>query len=77
MVLCAGMSTVLAFFIAARLYPGKRTVIPSKRVTDDQFVVMIEQSDAAFDPRQVGELLQRHGVVRVEEQVRSSEELSR
>ena len=69
MVLCAGLSTVLAFFIAARLYPGKKTPLPDAAVTDDRFVIVIEENDAAFDPALVGDLLARHGVVRVEERV--------
>ena len=72
MVLCAGLSTVLAFFIAARLFPGKKTALPDAGVTDDRFVIVIEQNDAAFDPILVGKLLQRHGVVRVEERVEAS-----
>ena len=72
MVLCAGLSTVLAFFIAARLFPGKKSALPDAGVTDDRFVIVIEQNDAAFDPVLVGELLQSHGVVRVEERVEPS-----
>ena len=69
MVLFAGLSTVLAFLIAARLYPGKKTPLPDAAVTDDRFVIVIEQNDASFDPVRVGELLSRHGVVKVEERV--------
>ena len=69
MVLCAGLSTVLAFLIAARLFPGKKSILPDAGVTDDRFVIVIEQNDAAFDPVLVEELLQRFGVVRVEERV--------
>lgn len=72
MVLCAGLSTVLAFFITSRLFPGKKTSLPDAGVTDDRFVIVIEENDAAFDPVLVGELLQRHGVVRVEERVEFS-----
>ncbi len=72
MVLFAAVSTVLAFFIAARLYPGKESALLDARVTDDRFVIVIEQNDAAFDAERVGELLERFGVVRVEERVASS-----
>ena len=72
MVLFAGVSTVVAFLIASRLFPGKDTMLPDARVTDDQFVIVIEENDAAFDPVRVGELLARFGVVRVEERVESS-----
>lgn len=72
MVLFASVSTVLAFLIASRLFPGKDTMLPDARVTDDQFVIVIEENDATFDPVLVGELLKRFGVVRVEERVGSS-----
>jgi len=73
MVLCAGLSTVLAFLIAARLYPGKKAPQFDAAVSDDQFIIAIEQNDAAFDPKLVAELLSQHGVVRVEERVGASQ----
>ena len=67
MVLFAGVSIVIAFFIASRLWPGKRPDLPDLRVTDDRFVLVLEQTDAAFDPREVGRLFRRHGATAVEE----------
>jgi hypothetical protein len=72
MVLFAGVSTVIAFFIVSRLYPGRRaaTVIPG--VTTDRFALVIEETDAAFEPVQVRRLLEQHGAVEVIERAEES-----
>lgn len=57
MVLLAGISTVLVFFGVARLYPGKRTKLVSPAVTDKDFVMVIDEEDATFDPEFVRNLL--------------------
>ena len=67
MVLCAGVSIVIAFLFASRLWPGKQAMPADPRVTDHRFVLAIEQADAVFDPVKVHELLKRFHVVRVEE----------
>ena len=67
MVLFAGVSTVIGFVIASRLWPGKKAELPDLRVTDDRFVLVLEQTDAAFDPHKVARLFRRHGAVAVEE----------
>ena len=67
MVLFAGVSTVFAFFFVCRLRPGKKAAIVDPAVTDDCFVLVIEETDAAFDPSKVAKLLARYNVVRVEE----------
>lgn len=69
MVLSAGISTVVAFCIAARLWPGKRPVTPDLRATDDRFVLVIEETDSAFDVDRVGELLSRFHAFDIEERV--------
>jgi len=57
MVLSAGVSTVIAFFLAARLWPGKQPITPDPRATDDRFVLVIEETDSTFDAGQVSALL--------------------
>lgn len=71
MVLFAGVSTVFAFFLVARLFPGRMPTAPDPRVTDDHFVIVIEQSDAAFDPDAVRLLLEEFHVRKVEERTES------
>ena len=49
MVLLAGFGTVFAFLGVSRLFPGKRANPPTDRVTNDQFVLVIEPTDATLD----------------------------
>lgn len=67
MVLFAGLSTVFAFFLVSRLYPGKRAVITDKGTTDDRFALVLEECDAAFDPNEVRSLLESYGAIEVTE----------
>jgi len=75
MVLCAGVSTVIAFFIAARLFPGKRPALPVPRVTDDRFAVVLEETDATFDKREVTRLFEEFNVLHLEERAESVQEV--
>lgn len=74
MVLCAGVSVVIALLFVSRLWPGKKAVLADPAVTDYRFVLVIEEADAGFDPVKVHHLLKRFHVVRVEERVESEEE---
>lgn len=67
MVLCGAFGTVLAFFYIARLRPGKRVQLIRPRVTDDRFALVIEQSDATFDVKQMSSLLEQHHAEQIEE----------
>lgn len=67
MVLFAGVSTVLALFITSRLWPGKKAKIPYPGVTDNRFALLIEESDATFDPDAVQRLCEQYNAVHVEE----------
>lgn len=67
MVLFAGLSTVLAFFGVSRLWPGRRAALLDRRVTNDRFALVLEESDAAFDVDEIGRFLREHHALRVEE----------
>lgn len=67
MVLFAGVSTVVAFLFVARLRPWRKTAIVHPRVTDDRFVLLVEQHDASFDVARVRRLFEHHHAVEVEE----------
>ncbi len=67
MVLFAGLSTVAAFLVGRRLLPGRKARVPFVGVTDDRFALIIEESDASFDLARVRHLLERHGVIHMEE----------
>lgn len=68
-VLVAGLSTVAALFAVSRLWPGKTARPIHPRATDDRFVVVIEETDAAFDPAEVGALLTDCGGFEIEERL--------
>ncbi len=69
MVLSAGLTTVFAFLVLARLRPGKRPAVLFPRVTDDRFVLVLEESNAQFDLDRVRTLLQKFGAVAIEERL--------
>lgn len=67
MVLTAGIGTVLALFIASRLWPGKKAEMPFPGVTDDRFALILEEKDATFDPEAVRRLCEKYNAVHTEE----------
>ncbi len=68
-VLLAAFGSVFALFAVSRLFPGNQPRIIDPRVTDDRFVLVIDESDAAFDPTAVSRMLREFHVVSVEERV--------
>lgn len=63
MVLFAGLATVAALFIRARLRPLKREKILLPRVTDDRFALALETQGSHFDERAARALCARWGAV--------------
>jgi len=68
-VLFAGLGTVAAFLLRSRLYPGRPAVLPLPRLTDDRFVVVLEERGATFDAGATQRLLTALGADRIEEQI--------
>jgi hypothetical protein len=66
-VLFAGFGSVFALFAVSRLFPGKKSRMIDARVTDDRFVLLIAQSDAAFDVSTATAYLQSYDVVEIRE----------
>jgi mono/diheme cytochrome c family protein len=66
LVLCAGFGVVFAFLGVSRLYPGKRAAIAGARVSNDQFVLVIEASGEATNAEAVFALFRTHGAVAVD-----------
>ncbi len=75
MVLCAGVSTVIALLIASRLWPGKKPSIPVAGVTDNRFAVLLEETDARFDKEQVTRMFEDFNVLYTEERAESEVEV--
>jgi hypothetical protein len=69
MVLFAGISTVIAFFLVGNLFPWRKPRLVHPSVTNDRFALVLEETDAAFDPQRVEEMLRRFHAVEVEERV--------
>ena len=69
MVLSAGVSTLVAFLLVSRLRPGREAAVPHARVTDNRFVLALEEADAAFDAAGVRRLFAKFNVVAVEERL--------
>lgn len=68
-VLLAGFGSVFALFWVCRLFPGKQPRIVDPRATDDRFVLVIDQADAAFDAETVAQFLQAFHPVETQEQL--------
>jgi hypothetical protein len=66
-VLLGGLGTVGAFFLRARLYPGKRALLPAAGVTDDRFALVVRRPDGDPDVRRAWRLLEQCGAVEVSE----------
>ncbi len=71
MVLLAGFGSVFALFAVCRLFPGKRVPYIYERVTDDRFVLVIEQTDSAFDLSATERLLREFHATATEERTAS------
>ena len=69
MVLCAGVSTVIAFFIASRLWPGRKTTLLYPEITNDKFAIVLEETDSTFDPCLIKRLCEELNAVHVEERL--------
>ncbi len=75
MVLFAGVSTVLAFLFHRGLLPGRKAVLPVAGVTDNRFAILLEETDATFDPDAVRELFKDHHAVATEERAEAEVEV--
>ncbi|REJ64808.1 MAG: DUF3341 domain-containing protein [Planctomycetota bacterium] len=73
MILLAAFGSVFALLAVSRLYPGKKAVMPSGEITDDRFVMVIRQDNAAFDADAARDLFEQAGAVDVRERVTDEE----
>ncbi len=68
-VLFASLGTVAAFFLRAKLRPGKRAGIPSKRVTNDRFILVLREGLGGWERNRLTELWQPFGLLDLEERI--------
>lgn len=69
-VLLAGFGSVFALFLVSRLYPGRNCHVPDKRVTNDRFVLLMEQTDASFSVQEASRFLREFDAVETHEVVK-------
>jgi hypothetical protein len=67
MVLSAGLTTVFVFLVLGRLWPSRRPANLYPGVTDDRFVLVLEETDSQRDFERLRKLLEKFGAVNVEE----------
>jgi len=68
-VLFAGLGTVAAFFLVSRLFPGRKRKMKFEGATNDRFVLVLVENDAAFDPKAAERLCSSYHCVKVEERI--------
>ncbi|HZY10030.1 MAG TPA: DUF3341 domain-containing protein [Bacteroidota bacterium] len=69
MVLFAGVGTVLAFILISKLRPGKKPTVLFDRATDNRFYLVLEETDAVFDVKNIRSLFARFNIVHMEERI--------
>ncbi len=74
-VLFAGFGSVFALLGVSRLFPGKQVLPVLERVTDDRFVLLLDETDAQFDVSTIKAMLSPFNLVALEERVVSGGEL--
>lgn len=68
-VLFAGFGSVIALLAVSRLFPGKRPHIVGTRITDDRFVLVIDEAHSDFDADAVADILSEFHVIETEERL--------
>jgi hypothetical protein len=58
MVLCGGLGMVLTWLVVCGLYPGKTAVLPAANVTDDAFVLEIQEHGPEANAEVIRRILQ-------------------
>ncbi len=66
-VLAAGLATVAAFFLRARLYPGKPFELAAPGVTDNVFALVLRAPGSAEGMARARELLSQCGAISIAE----------
>ena len=65
-ILIGALGVVLALLFRSRLYPGRRAQLVHQEVTNNRFVLALEQRDSAFDSAALCDLWEQHHVVATE-----------
>ena len=60
-VLFAGLGTVATFLIWAKLFPGRRSYLGDRRVTDDRFVIVVRGCGRGSARNDLQSIFEKHG----------------
>ena len=66
-VLVSGLATVAALLVRARLFPGKKELLPVPGITDDKFALVLRQRAGNFDAVFASSLVESAGAEDVSE----------
>jgi hypothetical protein len=66
-VLIGGLATVLALFVRAKLYPGRRERLVAGGVTNNTFALVLRKPNESFDTRRACKILEDCGAHEIEE----------
>ena len=66
-VLFGALATVAAFFLRARLYPGRREILPAPGVTEHHFAVVLRRPETPALLRRAREIMESAGAASIEE----------
>ncbi|VAX40995.1 hypothetical protein MNBD_PLANCTO02-2882 [hydrothermal vent metagenome] len=69
LVLCAGFGSVFALFAVSRLYPGKKPNIIAPEVSDNLFVLVINESHSKVSGSDLKQLLNQYQALKLEERL--------
>ncbi len=66
-ILFAGLATLVAFLLRARLFPGRRERLAADGVTNNSFALVFRKRDSSFSAGRVRDLLLETGAREIEE----------
>lgn len=64
-VLFGGLGVLFTLFVRSKLYPGKQAQVFHPDITNDRFVLAVEQKDSSFDTRAVTSIWEQYHVTEI------------
>ena len=66
-ILTVTILTLLTFSVRSKIYPGKKAVIIDHRVTDDKFIILLDQDKMGIQKPEITKLFQSFGATEIYE----------
>jgi len=70
-ILTVTILTLLTFSVRSKIYPGKKAVIIDQRVTDDKFIILLDQDKMGIQKPEITKLFQSFGATEIYEKEQS------